>query len=129
MSDPTLDPALRSKLISAAFDAREGSYSPYSKFRVGAAFLTADDGIVRGANIENASYGKSAMLSWTHLCSYVALWLLRWYNLCRTDCSCQGCCTSIGLVSFRLLCIYVFAYIQSEGIRKFKALAVVTCVI
>lgn len=49
--------AQRSKLIEAAFTAKEGSYSPYSKFRVGAAFLTATDEIVRGANIENASYG------------------------------------------------------------------------
>ena len=38
--------------------AREGSYSPYSKFRVGAALLTASGKIVKGANVENASFGK-----------------------------------------------------------------------
>ncbi|KAF9270844.1 cytidine deaminase [Marasmius fiardii PR-910] len=47
----------REAIIQAAFEAKEFSYSPYSKFRVGAAFLTADGSIVRGANIENASYG------------------------------------------------------------------------
>lgn len=52
-----LSPEQRAELIDAAFTAREGSYSPYSKFRVGAAFLSADDKIIRGANIENASYG------------------------------------------------------------------------
>jgi len=38
--------------------AKEGSYSPYSKFPVGAALLTAQGDIIKGANIENASYGK-----------------------------------------------------------------------
>lgn len=37
--------------------AKEGSYSPYSKFRVGAALLTPSGEIIKGANIENASYG------------------------------------------------------------------------
>ncbi|KAJ4471427.1 cytidine deaminase-like protein, partial [Lentinula aciculospora] len=37
--------------------AREFSYSPYSKFRVGAALLTSDGTLIKGANIENASYG------------------------------------------------------------------------
>ncbi|VDM51847.1 unnamed protein product [Angiostrongylus costaricensis] len=31
--------------------------SPYSKFPVGAALLTADDTVIVGANCENASYG------------------------------------------------------------------------
>jgi len=47
----------REALIKAAFEAKEGSYSPYSKFPVGAALLTVDGTIVKGANIENASYG------------------------------------------------------------------------
>ncbi|KAG8957422.1 hypothetical protein FRC00_003989, partial [Tulasnella sp. 408] len=46
----------RSRLIKAAFEARDGSYSPYSKFRVGAALLSSSGEIVKGANIENASY-------------------------------------------------------------------------
>ncbi|KAG7099880.1 hypothetical protein E1B28_001682 [Marasmius oreades] len=53
----TLSDQDREAIIKAAFEAKEFSYSPYSKFRVGAAFLTADGSIVKGANIENASYG------------------------------------------------------------------------
>ncbi|KIM62122.1 hypothetical protein SCLCIDRAFT_25322 [Scleroderma citrinum Foug A] len=47
----------RERLIQAAIEAKEYAYSPYSKFRVGAAFLLADGTIVGGANVENASYG------------------------------------------------------------------------
>ncbi len=45
------------KLLDAAQAARENSYSPYSKFKVGAAVLTSDGSIFTGTNIENASYG------------------------------------------------------------------------
>lgn len=45
------------KLLDAAQQARENSYSPYSKFKVGAAVLTDDGQIFSGTNIENASYG------------------------------------------------------------------------
>ena len=44
-------------LVDAAQAARENSYSPYSKFPVGAAVLTTDGKIFSGTNIENASYG------------------------------------------------------------------------
>ena len=46
-------------LIKEAFLARKKSYSPYSGYRVGAALLCGDGRIVRGANIENASYGAT----------------------------------------------------------------------
>lgn len=49
----------KSKLIQEAFEARRGSYSPYSRFQVGAALLTSDGQIFKGANIENASYGAT----------------------------------------------------------------------
>lgn len=46
-------------LIQKAMEARRQSYSPYSKFAVGAA-LEADDGtVITGTNVENASYGLS----------------------------------------------------------------------
>jgi len=44
-------------LIAAARDAAAQSYSPYSKFPVGAALLFADGSVITGTNIENASYG------------------------------------------------------------------------
>lgn len=47
----------RKNLIETAFDAKKGSYSPYSKFPVGAALLAIDGTYITGANIENASYG------------------------------------------------------------------------
>jgi cytidine deaminase len=47
----------RDSLIAAAKRAMDNSYSPYSKFRVGAALRFADGTVVTGTNIENASYG------------------------------------------------------------------------
>lgn len=46
-------------LIAAARRAADASYSPYSRFPVGAALGFADGRIVTGTNIENASYGLS----------------------------------------------------------------------
>lgn len=46
-------------LLSAARAAFQNAYSPYSRFRVGAALRTSDGTIFSGANIENASYGLS----------------------------------------------------------------------
>ena len=43
--------------MAAATKARQGSVSPYSKFRVGAALLTKSGEIIGGANVESASYG------------------------------------------------------------------------
>ena len=43
-------------LISAALDARENAYAPYSNFFVGAAIETEDGRIYTGCNIESASF-------------------------------------------------------------------------
>ncbi len=45
------------RLAAAARRAARHSYSPYSKFPVGAAVLAASGKIYTGANIENASFG------------------------------------------------------------------------
>lgn len=44
-------------LFSAALAAATNSYSPYSKFRVGAAILCEDGSVITGANVENRSFG------------------------------------------------------------------------
>ena len=50
------EPALE-ELMEKARQAAQNSYSPYSKFRVGAALRLASGAIVTGTNVENASYG------------------------------------------------------------------------
>jgi len=45
------------RLEKAARLAAKSSYSPYSKFPVGAAILTGSGKIYTGCNVENASYG------------------------------------------------------------------------
>lgn len=44
-------------LYSLALDASRASYSPYSRFRVGAALLCADGAVYTGTNVENRSFG------------------------------------------------------------------------
>ena len=49
----------RDTLISQARQAKENSYSPYSRFPVGAALHCVDGRVFTGCNIENASFGLS----------------------------------------------------------------------
>lgn len=46
----------KEELLIKAKEARELSQSPYSHFAVGAALLTKDGKVFKGANIENSSY-------------------------------------------------------------------------
>ena len=55
-SSPSELSAEDQELITAAHEARKGSYSPYSNFQVGAALRLANGLIVKGANQENAAY-------------------------------------------------------------------------
>jgi cytidine deaminase len=52
-----MEKKIRNEMIRRAIDAKETSYSPYSKFRVGASVLTSDGALFSGCNVENASYG------------------------------------------------------------------------
>jgi len=53
----SIDPETREELIQTAIQAKSYAYAPYSKFRVGAALLCADGTVIKGCNVENASYG------------------------------------------------------------------------
>jgi len=44
-------------LFELATRAADRSYSPYSRFRVGAALLCEDGSVITAANVENRSYG------------------------------------------------------------------------
>lgn len=50
---------IEKKLITLSKKAMENSYSPYSKFRVGAAILTEEGKVYTGTNVENASFGAT----------------------------------------------------------------------
>jgi len=47
------------KLFLEAKNVRENAHTPYSQFKVGAAFLTENNSIVSGCNVENAAYPQS----------------------------------------------------------------------
>ena len=47
------------QLFEEAKKVREKAHVPYSQFKVGAAFLTEDNSIVVGCNVENAAYPQS----------------------------------------------------------------------
>jgi len=44
-------------IIRKSVSARELAYSPYSKFKVGAALLCSDGTVFTGCNVENISFG------------------------------------------------------------------------
>jgi cytidine deaminase len=47
----------QARLLRAARAAAKNAYAPFSKFKVGAAVLTASGGIFSGCNVENSSFG------------------------------------------------------------------------
>lgn len=54
-----MDKKIIKSLIEKATEASKNSYSPYSKYKVGAAVLTTTGEIFTGTNIENSSYGST----------------------------------------------------------------------
>jgi len=49
----------RERLLREARKVMKQAYAPFSRFRVGAAMLTAKGELFTGCNVENASYGLS----------------------------------------------------------------------
>ncbi|KAL1893234.1 hypothetical protein Cpir12675_004212 [Ceratocystis pirilliformis] len=58
-------------LRTAAVEAKSVAYCPYSKFRVGAALLAPSGRIIKGGNVENASYPVTTCAERTAICSAV----------------------------------------------------------
>jgi Cytidine and deoxycytidylate deaminase zinc-binding region len=67
LSDKELQP-----LLEQAIAAKGNSYSPYSKFRVGAVVRTTDGTVFKGCNVENASYGLTICAERTALTKAVS---------------------------------------------------------
>lgn len=47
----------KEELVNKAIEGRSMAYTPYSKFKVGAALLLNNNTYILGCNVENASYG------------------------------------------------------------------------
>lgn len=69
---PTKKPTILNELFAVAARTLKNSYSPYSKFKVGAAVLTGSGKIYGGTNIENASFGLTNCAERTALFSAIA---------------------------------------------------------
>lgn len=67
-----LTPVQQRRLEKTARAAAKASYSPYSKFRVGAAVLMESGKIFAGTNVENASYGLCNCAERTAIFSAIA---------------------------------------------------------
>ncbi len=59
-------------LVEKAIKVMENTYSPYSKFPVGAAILMTDGTIFVGTNVENASFGATICAERSAIVSAVA---------------------------------------------------------
>ena len=58
-------------LLDAAAGAASASWSPYSRFPVGAALACADGTVVTGTNVENRSYGLTICAERSAVCAAI----------------------------------------------------------
>lgn len=72
MKKTKISPATRERLLCEARKVMKNAYSPFSKFRVGAAILTSKGQIFVGCNVENSSYGMTNCAERTAIFSAVA---------------------------------------------------------
>ena len=64
--------ALYQQLLPEAIAASEAAWCPHSDFPVGAALLCEDGSVIRGCNVENASYGLTNCAERTALFTAIA---------------------------------------------------------
>jgi len=69
------------KLFKEAQQIALKAYSPYSKFRVGAALLCEDGSIITGVNVENRSFGLTTCAERNAVCAAVAKGYLKFTAL------------------------------------------------
>lgn len=60
------------QLLNAADEAKEKAYSPYSRYKVGAALLAKGGEIITGCNVENAVYGLAQCAERAAVCTAVS---------------------------------------------------------
>jgi cytidine deaminase len=72
MQRETIPAAIRERLLHSARKVMRNAYAPFSKFRVGAAILTAKGKVFVGCNVENSSYGMTNCAERTAIFSAIA---------------------------------------------------------
>ena len=63
----------KEELMLLAKEAQANAYAPYSNFKVGAALLLSDGKVIKGCNVENASYGLTNCAERTAMFAALAL--------------------------------------------------------
>jgi cytidine deaminase len=73
-------------LLARARDVAQRAYSPYSRFRVGAALIDADGVVHVGCNVESASYGLTICAERNAIFSAIAAGARRPFTVLAVTC-------------------------------------------